>query len=283
MKEKLKQTVSRLLTDFRFRRFYFPDGKAAPPDQHFFFSGSSRLLILLDGAKNEPMPLNGELRTVRLQPGDCYLIPRHAWEYASFTTEQELFCLVPRGSYLRLVHYHVAGDPAIDGKWPECDWYHTSALSDSFQSVFNAFLHLKQPAETELNVAFVRLLLHLARMEMAKEIPHSGKAARTFESVLSFVENHFSEPITREDTARYLGINPGYLSQLFRSRTGGTFQDHLLKCRLEKARYMLTRTTLPVKAVAEECGWNDDVYFIRQFRKATGLSPGKYRLEHLKK
>lgn len=282
MREKLNRTLHHLLTDFQFRRFYLPDGKARL-EHRFKLQPYERLLFVLDGVKEEPMSLNGKIETVRLFPGDYYLVRKHVWEYTSFSTKHEFFCLVPREGYLRIVHYHVSGDPALDGKCPPSDWYHTPSLSESLRHAFDALARLEQPAEPVLTEELARLILRLSLLEMQKEIPHAGKAMMTFESIRDFVEVHFSEPVTREGIARYLGINPCYLSQLFRTYTGGTFQDYLRKCRLEKAKHLLAQTSLPVKTVAGECGWNDDVYFIRQFRESTGLSPGKYRIAHLKK
>ena len=36
---------------------------------------------------------------------------------------------------------------------------------------------------------------------------------------------------------------------------------------------------LPVKAVAEQCGFSGEVYFIRRFRELHGRPPGRYRID----
>ena len=55
--------------------------------------------------------------------------------------------------------------------------------------------------------------------------------------------NHFAEPLTRVDTARYFGLNPCYLSHLFRLQTGETFQAYLLKCQIAKVKFLLLQTS----------------------------------------
>ena len=279
MKENIRRTLKQTIDGFPFRKFFLPDGKAKI-EHHFSIQPYVRLILILSGIKREPMSLNGKRETVTLHPGDYYLIRREVWEYTSFSTEHEFLCLIPRNTYLRLVHYRISGKPAGNGEnLFESEWYHTPGLSAPLQHAFDALSLLEESRrEPDLCKDLVRAILRLSLQEMQKEILHAGKSNMTFEAIREFVETHCSEPISRNDAAQYFRLNPSYISQLFRRKSNGTFQEYLLKCRIAKARFLLSETTLPVKAIAEECGWSDDVYFIRQFHRQTGLPPGKFRL-----
>ena len=273
--------LEQMIARYPFRRFYLPDGKVKI-ERHFSIQPYERLILILDGVKEEPMSLDGTLQTLTLHRGDFYLIRRHVWEYVSFSRKHDFLCLVPRKGYLRLVRYRISDIPNGQGENRfESDWYHTCSLSDSLTHAFETLGAMEEYRHDEtLCAEAVRLILRLALLELRKEPVRGNKRLMTFETIRAFLDNHFAEPLTREDTARMFGLNPCYLSQLFRLQTGETFQAYLLKCRIAKAKFLLAQTSLAVKNVADECGWRDDVHFIRQFRGTVGMTPGKYRLLH---
>ena len=56
-------------------------------------------------------------------------------------------------------------------------------------------------------------------------------------------------------------------------------QEYIEARRFGMARRLLRTTELPVKTVAEHCGFSGEVYFIRRFRELHGRPPGRYRIE----
>jgi AraC-like DNA-binding protein len=52
---------------------------------------------------------------------------------------------------------------------------------------------------------------------------------------------------------------------------------YLTRIRLQAASLLLQQSTLPVKEIAGRVGLPDEAYFIRLFKKATGVSPMHYR------
>ena len=179
--------------------------------------------------------------------------------------------MIPRGGYLRLVHYHIRGNQGHH-PWPENDWFHTT-LPDSVETAFALLKSLEDPGDPLLAPPLVRLIARLAEREVRKELPHAGKGAMTFEKIRNFVEYHFSEPIGREDIAAYFHLHPSYVSQLFHQYARRSLQDSIAACRIARAKYLLSETDAPVKQIAEECGFGCEVYFIRRFREITGSSP----------
>ena len=53
-----------------------------------------------------------------------------------------------------------------------------------------------------------------------------------------------------------------------------TFRRHV---QLQAAKILLEMTAMDLAQIAEECGFTDDNYFIRVFRKHYGITPGTYR------
>jgi AraC-like DNA-binding protein len=46
------------------------------------------------------------------------------------------------------------------------------------------------------------------------------------------------------------------------------------------ARTHLINSSQPISHVAQVCGFADEAYFSRRFRKANGLPPGQFRRQH---
>lgn len=84
--------------------------------------------------------------------------------------------------------------------------------------------------------------------------------------------------LTLEETARKLHVNQSWFSTHFKKEMGMTFTDFMTGRRVEKAKELLTRTDLRLIEIASRCGFDEQSYFSRVFKKETGLSPRAYRL-----
>lgn len=73
------------------------------------------------------------------------------------------------------------------------------------------------------------------------------------------------------------GYSADYLGRLFSKIIGISFSEYTANARINRARFLLASTDLPLDVIAENLGYYDVCYFSRQFRRLTGTSPGKYR------
>jgi AraC-like DNA-binding protein len=69
----------------------------------------------------------------------------------------------------------------------------------------------------------------------------------------------------------------GYFSKIFHQKTGYTFTELLNKFRVEKACTLIDETGLNINQVALECGFADQSYFSKVFRRYYGVGPLAYR------
>lgn len=92
-----------------------------------------------------------------------------------------------------------------------------------------------------------------------------------------FAAGHFKEPIGLGDSARAAGVNSTYLSYLFSQEMGIGFANYLLKLRIDYAKKLLRESSLKIREVAENSGFNDYHYFSKVFKKMNGVSPAEYQ------
>lgn len=91
------------------------------------------------------------------------------------------------------------------------------------------------------------------------------------------MEHKSHEPHTAAELAQRLSISESYFQSLYKKMFGISFQQDRIRMRIEHAKFVITTTDLPLEQVAEICGYSSEVHFYRQFKKLTGISPGKFR------
>lgn len=100
---------------------------------------------------------------------------------------------------------------------------------------------------------------------------------RTLARVMRYVRENLAGHITLAEAAHAANLSPNYLTNLLKQETGKTFISLVTSRRMEKARELLTHTTLRVSEVAEATGFEDEAYFARRFRQYFRISPNAYR------
>lgn len=58
---------------------------------------------------------------------------------------------------------------------------------------------------------------------------------------------------------------------------GVSFMQDVSAARTERAKEYLKSSSMTVVQIAERCGYNSDLHFIRQFKKVCGMTPTEYR------
>lgn len=87
-----------------------------------------------------------------------------------------------------------------------------------------------------------------------------------------------SQPMPNlQDLAHQYFVGESKLTADFKSIFGMPILAFRRHVQLRAARVLLETTAMDLAQIAEECGFSDDNYFIRVFRKYYGVTPGSYR------
>ncbi|MFC4304250.1 AraC family transcriptional regulator [Cohnella boryungensis] len=153
---------------------------------------------------------------------------------------------------------------------------------DSCRAVFEALRERSASASLAAS-GHLHLLLASLREAAAGGTPapsrpdtHSEELAR---QVIGYLSTQYAEPITIEGMAETLGYNRAYLSRMFKQHAGVSPATFLAKLRVDRGRLLLReRPELTVEQVASSVGFQDALYFSKQFRRWYGQSPTAYRM-----
>ena len=87
------------------------------------------------------------------------------------------------------------------------------------------------------------------------------------------IAERFHLPLTRDEVATELGINPDHLTRLLRQHRDCGFNELLQRERMARARALLRTGWRSVTEVAQACGYADPDYFSAAFKRRHGHSP----------
>jgi LacI family transcriptional regulator len=94
---------------------------------------------------------------------------------------------------------------------------------------------------------------------------------------LDFIAAHSYNPLLGvRDIAAAMGTGRRQAERLFRS-TGKSIRQCVEDTRMEQVCLLLKTTSMPLRAIAEECGFSSRPYLSRVFKKRFGKTPGEWR------
>ena len=82
---------------------------------------------------------------------------------------------------------------------------------------------------------------------------------------------------TLTELAETVGMTPPYVSRRVKELFGASFSDLVKERRFSEAERLLLQSDIPVAAIAEAVGYENNSFFHRRFREQYGTSPSKWR------
>lgn len=226
-----------------------------------------------------------------ISSGDVFVI--HADEAHGYRADRNLDLvniLYPPGAFLD-------DDPSF-GELPGFRALFSLDPADRRAHGFGTRLHLPSDARSQINELidtmgretttsapgfrpvvrglFTQLAVTLSRLYSDTATPTEA-ALLEIEPTLKHLRRSFDHDLKLEDLANRAGMSVSTLLRRFRTATGSSPVEFLLRLRLERAREILSTTDRRITDIAFDSGFRDSNYFTRQFKRHTGLSPRAYR------
>lgn len=135
----------------------------------------------------------------------------------------------------------------------------------------------KKPNKNNLKLHrnIFELLSLLAEKEERKSIRHKG--FKTIEKGIEYLQNDANQELSIEEIAKMCFVTPAYFRRLFRDYSGMSPAEYRVHRRIERAKELMERTDISVRAVSDELAFSDPSYFCRVFKKEMGMSPSEYK------
>lgn len=144
---------------------------------------------------------------------------------------------------------------------------------------------LKPYSESELILTLEEAISHCRKKihSPREDFTASGRNELTRTDLVrkkieQYIQEHYSEILSMQDVAQAMNYSETHFCRLFKQCFDVNFSVYLNQFRVEQARQMLAASNQTVKEVSISCGYRDTSYFIRVFKRFTGMTPSDYRI-----
>ena len=186
---------------------------------------------------------------------------------------------------------HTAGediciDLAVNGPLPEQLrlMRYIRSTTDKSLAADLAFLLKQAPPMNSLQQAVYDhrgTAMLLALLEKSLQSASSAESAGTPQwyaaEACRIIYNEFSTIRRTVDISSRIGISEHYLRHIFKDCYQTGIKDFITSTRLARAENLLINSTLPLKAIADYCGFASERHLCTVFKKLRGVTPGAFR------
>ncbi len=95
-----------------------------------------------------------------------------------------------------------------------------------------------------------------------------------------YIQQNYHRDLTVDEVAGFCKLNRNYFSRKFKEEVGCTPQEFLIRQRLTNAAELMRLTNLPIKTIAAQCGYPNQLHFSQAFKKYYGMPPREWRKQN---
>lgn len=236
----------------------------------------------------------------RIQPDTFFLFPmknkvRAIIDQQSKVIDKNSFAFAPQGSkhsfqmpkendHFEFITVHVF----IQNPWglqlaPFFNKYtHKNPLQSNFK---NQLMKLKSLMNQDQNLA--KLLIGDLIKSIFFHLITSGAQTKSFESGidpriikgLQIIHEGYQSALSIEKVAQESRLSIAQFRRLFKENLGISPKSYLNNYRLERAASLLRSSSLNIKQIAFQVGYQDEHYFHNVFKKSFSLTPRQYQVK----
>lgn len=128
----------------------------------------------------------------------------------------------------------------------------------------------------ELSECFGKIKEELDRENHASAEAPVAYYDQIVREVKNYIEQHYRDA-SQDEAAALVGMSSGYLSRIFKEKSGQGFMEYLTEVRMKKACELLDNIQFKSYDVAYYVGYDNPKNFSRAFKAHFGMTPKEYR------
>lgn len=104
-----------------------------------------------------------------------------------------------------------------------------------------------------------------------------SKHRNVIRKAMSYIQLNCERNLTLGEVADYVGYSHTHFSKVFKEEMGCGFRSYLNQVRVEKSKLLLLADNAPMAEIYSACGFEDQSYFCKVFKRLVGVTPDRYR------
>ncbi|MDJ0589514.1 MAG: AraC family transcriptional regulator [Pleurocapsa sp. MO_226.B13] len=223
--------------------------------------------------------IDGRFKREQVVLGSCVIVPANMSQYAEWNQESGAITMsIDPIVFAQTIHEVV--DPDTIELLP------LFATPDPF--IYQIGVALKSAltkhstssrlyAETLVNTLILHLLEHYCTNRPSLQEAVSGQLPRyKLQQVIDYINAYLERDLSLKELSNLLQMSPHYFSKLFKQSTGTTPHRYVIKCRIEKAKYLIRHSKLSLAEISTQVGFTDQSHLHRHFKRLVGVTPKVY-------
>jgi YesN/AraC family two-component response regulator len=225
------------------------------------------------------MRLNG--RTYPIVKGACFLVHPGDRPIAEQNPEDRLTVVF---IHFKLMQGHKVITKACE-LLPERVVFlkETYELERLLQQVLDTEYKRDEWTEQEFDCLMKQLLIKLYRGRKQDSEAEGSSLSRKQRQAVTQIMRSIQEDGWRgrpyEDLAAQVGLTTGYLAKIFKRHAGISMKEYMTQVRLERAKHLLSETSMNVSQVSDALGYSSIFLFSKQFKKQFSLPPSAFQFD----
>ncbi len=164
--------------------------------------------------------------------------------------------------------------PDLNNFEPENPLIDKDNINDNLRAALNA-ISPEDSFEIKFSWACV-IMSYVLEILKLKQHPHSPVSDITYKMV-KYIEENFTQPITRESLAKQFNVSESYISKIFNQNFKMNLRNYLGLIRTEYAANLIRTTDENFTIISQLSGFDSQRTFNRMFKAAYGTTPQEYR------
>ncbi|MBS1918421.1 MAG: AraC family transcriptional regulator [Bacteroidetes bacterium] len=226
-------------------------------------------------------------------PGETVIVPANETMVIDFPEAQsenptQCIALAVDGKYISntmdYLNEYYNNDPDTTRNWKlQFNQYHFDNDTE-ITSLINKFIRICSSADKAKNIfadlnlkeLLIRILQTQHLQQVIAESHHENNHNR-LQYVLHYIHENLTEKIFINNLCNKAYLSRNVFFKWFKEQFGVTPLDYINMERVKLAKQLLSSKQKSIKEIALQCGFSDENYFVRLFKKIEGITPGAYQ------
>jgi AraC-like DNA-binding protein len=156
-------------------------------------------------------------------------------------------------------------------------------LSQIFEAILDEKVHHRKNKQELIILKILELILICDRQLKIEKEQDKDYNQPLVIRYMELIQEHYKSQHSTSYYAKMLHVHPNSLNAVSKRYMGQSAKELLAAKLLSEAKYLVQLTTLSVKEIAYELGFQSPSNFFRFFKRYSGYSPAAYRIKYLKR
>lgn len=146
-------------------------------------------------------------------------------------------------------------------------------IKNIFFELYSQNLHKKATMERYFELIFLKLSENINKQNTEHEHPYYDSFCNLRNEIQLAPQHRW----TIDEISQKLNLSRSYVQHLYKLFFNTSIISDIQSYRIEHAKYLLSATDMTVADISQSCGYDNDVHFMRVFKKETDMKPSEFR------